>query len=114
MAVTMNPPATNVAGERPGAHERSFEVEIEHHGDATRFARIASALVNPSPVALASAAVDGTVVYPVAAAVPLSGTVVRLRFRTRDRQRPVDPALIDSVVARLAGHGVILGVTRAG
>lgn len=91
---------------------RSFEVVVEHLGDAARFARIVSAEVNPMPVALATATVDGTVVYPVASVAGLSGRVVRLRFRTRDRRTPLDTLLIDAVVERVAGHGVVLGVVR--
>jgi hypothetical protein len=102
----------DIASSESTRRRSTFSVEIEHLGDASRLARCASALANPTTVALVSASVDNVVVYPASPESVTRGSVVQLTFATRDHQQTVDAVSVERIVSALGGHGVVLAVQQ--
>lgn len=80
-----------------GASPAPLELTVEFHGDPVRFARMVSAMVNNTAVALYEATVDDRIVYPVG--TPVGNGTVRLRFRPRNPARGIDALVLEEVVA---------------
>lgn len=89
---------------------RVVEIAIQYLDDPVQFACMASALVNPTRLALVQASVDNAVVYPASPEAPTKGSVIQLRFRTRNPADAVTEHDIDRLVAVLGSVGVVIRV----
>lgn len=91
---------------------RTLEVEVVAGGDPVRFARIVSALVNNTPMALASVQVGDQSAYPVPARVtPGRGPMV-LTLRPRNAAEVLDRLLMEQIVAIVATTARVVDARR--
>lgn len=86
-----------------------LELVVMAGGGIDRFARIISAMVNNTPVALYEVLVGEQTAYPVGEAVTPRGPAV-LRFRPRHGGRGIDGLLVEQVVGIVGSMARVLDV----
>ncbi|NLA36815.1 MAG: hypothetical protein GX868_14185 [Actinobacteria bacterium] len=113
----MNAPTDLATSERartsfPRPAYRILELEVECHGDAARTARVISAEVNNSPLALARACLGDVEVYPVPAAGTTPSGSLTLSLRLRDRSQILDRLHQEELVTIVSRCARVLDARR--
>ncbi len=107
MTFTLDAPSDVLANEAAGRHKspeilRTLVVKTRDSGDAMRFARVVSAMVNDTKMSLTSMTVGDTVAYPVAVTELPDHDHRELRFRLRDTSLVLDGLLAEQIVSIVA------------
>lgn len=91
---------------------RLLEIELELPEDPARLARVISARVNNSPLALASAHVGDVEVYPVPSPGATTAASLTLSFRVRDRSQILDRLHQEELVTIVSRCARVLDARR--
>ena len=91
---------------------RTLELEVVAGGDPERFARIVSALVNNSPMALASVQVGDQRAYPVPSRVAAGRGPMVLTLRPRNAAEVLDRFLVEQIVAIVSTTARVVDARR--
>jgi hypothetical protein len=92
------PPGTSRRAPVRRRDDRVLEVEVIAGGDPARTARMLSAMVNNSPMALREVVVGDQSAYPVPSTTCTRRGPMVLRLRLRDRSQVLDGLLVAEVV----------------
>ena len=104
--------AENPTVVRPTLLGRTLLIEVDHDDDPVRFARIASARVNNTRMALREVHVGSARVYPVMnESAPITNRR-ELTFTMRDANATLDHLLIEEVVGIVSSMASALTVRR--
>ncbi len=96
----------------PRPRYRTLEIEVVAGGDPARFARIVSALVNNSPMALASVQVGDQRAYPVPSLAASGRGPMVLTLRPRDAAEVLDRFLVEQIVAIVSTTARVVDARR--
>ena len=91
---------------------RTLELEVVAGGDPARFARIVAALVNNSPMALASVQVGDRSAYPVPSRAAAGRGPMVLTLRPRNAAEVLDRFLVEQIVAIVSSAARVVDARR--